>query len=191
MKETNMKNFAGAILLALMLVGFGDAQNPITVTDYFLALPNDRYSSPADRKIKNRAELIKYRKSLITIEDITNGYLKLDNNGMEGWSEFALFRKSDGTYLFAISEISCGPGCSGELQLLTYKNGKWTDVTNQFSPKLPTTATSGDYEMYWKLPRVGRTLIFVNTNEDVKEEREKLVYKEFKFEWNGTKFVGK
>lgn len=107
---------------------------------------------------------------------------------MEGWSEFALFKKSDGTYILAVSEIGCGPGCDGDLKFLTYNAGKWTDVTKQFVPKLPAQVTSGDYESYWKLPRVGKTLIFVNTDKDVRDESKKLVYKEFKFEWNGATF---
>jgi hypothetical protein len=189
MKQRVFTNLTVAVFLMLAAVAVF-AQQPKTVTDFYLALPDDRYSHPFGREIKSRAEITKYRKSLITIEDIKNGYLKLENNESEGWSEFALFKKSDGAYLFAVSEIGCGPGCSGELQLLTFKNGKWTDVSERFSPEIPTEADL-DLESYWKLPRVGKTLIFVNTNESVRDESEKLIYKEFKFEWDGAKFVKK
>lgn len=192
MKQQIITNLTIIVFLMLITSVFTPAQEePKTVTDFYLALPGDKYSHPYGKEIKSKAELIEYRKSLITVADLKNGYLKLENNESEGWSEFTLFKKPDGTYIFAISEISCGPGCSGDLQLMTFANGKWTDVTKQLAPKLPQEATSGDYENYWKLPRVGRTLIFVNTNEDVKEEGEKLVYREFKYEWNGTKFIKK
>ena len=180
------------ILLNLMVLSSLFAQEePKPVTDFYLALPADRYSHPFGKEIKSRSELINYRKSLITIADIKNGYLKLDQNESEGWSEFALFKKADGSYLLAVSEISCGPGCTGELQFLTYKNNKWTDVTRQYAPKIPAGADPEEYENYWALPRVGRTLVLVVTNEGVKEEGEKLVRREYKFEWNGTGFIRK
>jgi hypothetical protein len=178
----------------LILLAFNSLfaqEEPKTVTDFYLALPADRYSHPVGKEIKSRSELINYRKSLITVADIKNGYLKLDQNESEGWSEFALFKRADGSYLFAVSEISCGPGCTGELQFLTYKNNKWTDVTVEFAPKIPAGANADEYENYWKLPRLGRTLVFVVTNEGVKEEGEKLVLQEYKFEWNGTGFIRK
>src|SRR5438552_18609665 len=122
-----MKNIF-AILFLLVFSAFTFAQpQPKTVTDFYLALPSDRYSHPIGKEISGKEAIAKYRKSLITVEDISNGYIKLENNEMEGWSEFALFKKSDGTYILAVSEIGCGPGCDGHLQLLTYNNGKWTD----------------------------------------------------------------
>ena len=174
----------------ILTAAFVSAQQPRTVLDFYLALPKDRYSQPYGREIKTKAELVKYRRSLITVEDIKNGYIKLGSNGMEGWSEFALFKKTDGTYIFAVSEISCGPACNGNLELLIFKNEKWTDVTEQFSPDV-SAETNSDFENYWELPRAGKTLVYINTNEDVREESDKLIYTELKFNWNGSKFVKK
>lgn len=198
MKTQLFTNIAAVGFLILMAATFAFAQvQPKTVTDFYLALPGgccnvlgDDYLFREPENIKGKNALTEYRKSLITIADIKNGYLRLEGVEVgDGWVEIALFKKTDGAYIVALSQVTNADSLQGEIIFLTFNNGKWTDVTQQYAPKLPAKAVSEDLEAYWKLPRVGKTLIFVNTNENIKEESEKLVHKEFKFEWNGAKFV--
>ncbi len=198
-----MKKF---ILLTMLILTGGVgvfAQQLKTVTDFYLAMPNDRFLTNLEgKKITNKAELIKFRKSLIKIEDIKNGYLKLEGT-WEGWAEIALFRKKDGSYLIAETSVGCGPACDGSLKLSTYSGGKWTDVTKQFAPKVTNQMTfdgfkanggineeikSGDdLPFYYLLPQFGKTLkIACNECDDTAEDFTLLEY-----EWNGEKFVKK
>jgi hypothetical protein len=83
------------------------------VTDYFLAMPNAAYSRDASgTTIKGKAKVDAYRRSLIKIEDIKNGYLRLEGP-WEGWAEIALFKRTGGGYIVAHAENGCGPACSG------------------------------------------------------------------------------
>ena len=71
--------------------------------DDFLFYSNERNESPS--------AILRYRKSLIKIEDIKNGYLRLESNEWKGWTEVALFKKADGSSLVGISQVECKPGC--------------------------------------------------------------------------------
>jgi hypothetical protein len=179
---------------------------PKTVTDYFLAMPNDVYSSDMEgNKITGKAALTKYRKSLIKIEDIKNGYLRLEG-AWEGWAEIALFKKNDGSYLVAQAESGCGPACDGFVKFWSYKAGKWTDVTksvfaeptakavakqfNAIKPADDETADEAGMPFYYLLPRVGRTLkLACNECSQVDDGSPDFVI--FEYEWNGAKFVKK
>jgi hypothetical protein len=159
---------------------------PKTVTDYFLAMPNDLYSSTIEgKKITNKAALIKHRKSLIKIEDIKNGYLKLEGP-WEGWAEIAL--------------------CDGSVKFWTYKAGKWADVTKSVFTQ-PTgkavakqfNATKGETDeaadesgmpFYYNLPRQGKIMTLAcNECSEVQDGKDDFTI--FSYEWNGTKFVKK
>ena len=129
-------NSAIAIFLTLLLFGSASAQEPKTVTDFYLAMPSgsydllpdgegDSYLFRENDEIKGKAAITKFRKSLIKIEDIKNGYLKLESDLWEGgWMEIVLFKKTDGSYIVAVSQVECGPGCSGGAEFLSYSNGK-------------------------------------------------------------------
>ena len=162
------------------------AQQPQTVTDFYLAMPNDTYSHSSGKEIKSKAAITKYRKSLIKIEDIKNGYLKIEPNESEGWSEIALFKKTDGLYLVAHSQVGCGPACSGGIEFFTYAGGKWTDVTKQFFPKLTKEAEAAE-DCLFELPRTGRILKMSCGNTEDDTDKGKV----FKFEGNGAKFINK
>lgn len=96
--------------------------------------------------------MARHRRSLIKTEDVANGYLKLE--GMwEGWVEIAIFKKADGTYLVAVSQVGCGPGCEGGLMFLSHNKGRWTDVTDEVFPADPFSADG-----YFQLPRTGTTI---------------------------------
>ena len=172
---------------------------PKTVTDFYLALPDNLSDiagasrsdlpnfegslvfSPSE-KSRSQSASDKFRKSLIKVEDVKNGYLYLE--GMwEGWAEIALFRKADGTYLVAVSQVGCGPGCAGDLMFLAYEKGRWTNVTRRVFP----AASSGDY--YFKLPRAGTT-VEQRLGEDCGADEEcESRQKAAEFKWDRTKFV--
>ncbi|MBL8182376.1 MAG: hypothetical protein JNL64_12285 [Blastocatellia bacterium] len=145
-----------------------------TVTDYFLAMPNDVYSTDASgTKLTTKAAITKYRRSLIKIEDIKNGFIRLEGS-WEGWADIALFKKKDGSYLVAHAETGCGPACSGFVKFYTVNAGIWTDVTGSVFKELTDvdaakafnrrkseedeTASVDDFNFYYILPREGRTI---------------------------------
>ncbi len=176
---------------------------PKTVTDFYLAMPSSVYSTTSEgNEITNKNELIKYRRSLIKIEDIKNGYLRLEG-AWEGWSEIVLFKKTDGSYIIAESKTGCGPGCEGSLKFQTFKNNKWTDVTKEVWTDISfkeavkvfnsrkqdgiEPAEENDFSFYYLLPRYGKTLkIACNMCSFLDGD---FVF--MQFDWNGSKFVRK
>jgi len=177
------------------------AQVPLkTVTDYFLAMPADVYATTIDGKtVKGKAALTKYRKSLIKIEDIKNGYLKLEG-AWEGWAEIALFKKKDGSFLIAQAETGCGPACDGFIKFFTYNSGKWTDVTKQVFPTLSEKQINQAFinkkisledgtSHYFLLPRVGTTIKMACNmceNGETTDDPDLVL---MEFAWNGEKFT--
>jgi hypothetical protein len=179
---------------------------PKTVTDYYLAMPDNVYSSGVDgAKIKGKAAIAKFRKSLIKIEDIKNGYLKIEGT-WEGWAEIVLFKKTDGSYIIGQAESGCGPACDGFVKFWTYKAGKWTDATKSVFTE-PTgkavakqfNATKGEIDeaadesgmpFYYNLPREGKIMkVACNECSEVIDGAEDFTI--FQYEWNGAKFVKK
>ncbi len=200
-----MKQIILLSISILVFTAFAFAQ-PKTVTDYYLAMPDSVYSSKVDgSKVKGKAALTKFRKSLIEIEDIKNGYLKIEGT-WEGWAEIALFKKTDGSYIIAQAESGCGPVCDGSVKFWTYNNGKWTDVTksvftqptgkevakqfNAIKPESDEAADESGMPFYYNLPRQGRVMI-VACNECSQVPDGVADFTIFKYEWNGTKFVKK
>ena len=190
-----------SIFLTMSLAVFAQ---PKTVTDDFLAMPNDVYSTDIEgNKITGKPALTKHRKSLIKIEDIKNAYRKLEGPS-EGWAEIVLFKKNDGSYIIAQAESGCGPACDGFVKFWTYSAGKWRDITKTVFPQIsaktaaktfnlkkPSDAENADEEgfpFYFLLPRVGKTLK-VACNECTQSGSEDFVFMEF--DWNGTRFVPK
>ena len=187
--------FFAALLLPILV--YGQTQ-PKTITEFYLALPTSfnavknlddtpfRDGFFFDEFYENetttsKAAILKHRKALIEIEDIANGYLRLKSKGQDGWEEIALFKKANGRYLVALSQVECGPGCAGDLMFLAYNRGTWTNVTKQVFPSSPSSG-----EGYFKLPRVGTTVELIcgdDSNEDCKEESTLS-----EFEWNKVKF---
>lgn len=191
-------------ILLISTFGFSIFAQPKTVTEFYLVMPDDIYvfSTKMGEKITDKAELIKFRKSLIKIEDIKNGYLKLEGD-WEGWAEIVLFKKTDGSYLIAENLSGCGPACEGTLKFWTYKGGKWTEVTKQIWTEISGTdaikvfnshrqdgierAEENDFSFYYLLPRYGKTLkIACNLCSYLDGD---FVF--MQFDWNGTKFVRK
>ena len=199
MKPTAIRMVAITVLPAFISVvcAFGQAQ-PKTVTEFYLALPGgihgiagtqnseipgfeDDFFFYSNQRNEAKSSILKYRKSLIKIEDIKNGYLRLESNEWEGWVEIALFKKGDGSYLVALSQVACRPGCSGGIIFSTYKSGNWKNETNQVFPGSPQRGG------YYKLPRFGTTIALVCGDEGGESchDGETLA----KFQWNKDKFV--
>jgi hypothetical protein len=196
-----MRNTFAILFLSVFLTSTFAQKQPKTVTDFYMALPTsfnivkNLDESPfrdgfffgefyENGRNTSQAAITKHRKSLIEIEDIKNGYLRLKPKESEGWEEIALFKKADGEYLVAISQVECGPGCSGDLMFLAYNKGIWTNVTKQIFP-----SNSSSDQGYFKLPRVGTTIALID-GEDVGSAKTEDEMKKAEFKWNKVKFVG-
>jgi hypothetical protein len=200
--------FLSIATIAFASAAFASAAfaQPKTVTDYFLAMPDNVYSSKIDgTKVKGKAAITKLRKSMIKIEDVKNGYLMIEGS-WEDWAEIALFKKTDGSYIIAQAESGCGPACDGSVKFWTYNAGKWTDVTKsvfteptgkavakQFNATKGATDEAADESgmpFYYNLPRQGK-IIKVACNECSEVIDGKGDFTIFQYEWNGVKFVKK
>jgi hypothetical protein len=188
-----------SVFIVLTFVFSASAQNsqPKTVTDFFYLLPN-KYFTPYDSG-EGTPTLRNYRKSIIKIEDVKNGYLRIEEPITEGWREVAIFKKKDGKYIVGILQIGCGPDCTTEeMDFLSYENGDWQDVTRQVLPKITDAQISAAYKRHkiskdemgglvYELPRVG-TSIKVNGGGDYGDAAFKpIVF--FEMNWDGAKFV--
>ncbi len=200
-----MKIILNLFVLTIAFVGSTFAQ-PKTVTDYFLAMPNDVYSTTIEgNKVTGKAALTKFRKSMIKTEDIKNGFLRIEGS-WEGWAEIALFKKTDGSYIIAQAENGCGPACDGFVKFWTYNAGKWTDITksvfteptgkaaakqfNATKGKDDEAADADGLPFYYSLPRQGKIMRTVcNECSQVQDGTDDFTI--FKYEWNGAKFVKK
>jgi len=158
------------ILLTFVLVVSATGQpQPRTVTEFYLALPGGIYGIQgtqdseipgfendfffyANERNESTSAIRTYRKSLIKIEDIKNGYLRLESKDWKGWAEIALFKKADGSYVAAISQTACEPMCRGGVMFAIYENGRWKNVTKQVFPQ------SSPQRGYYQLPRVGTSI---------------------------------
>lgn len=160
MRKTSRVAWGLVVVLAVLgdaAVSAPRAKSPRTVVDYYMLLPA-RYFEIDRRNLLN----LKYG----AVVDVRNGYIHTWHDGAQQGLEVALFRRPDGSYLVAINHMGDeGPddAWSPWLDFLTYRNGRWTDVTKttlprQFSEKLG-----------YELPRYGRTIRVVT-------ESEKLVY---------------
>lgn len=178
------------IIFAWVSLISAQSSEPKTVTDFFYLLP-EKYFAPYHDGEGKKADLKEYRQSIIKIEDIKNGYLRLEGL-WEGWAEVVIFKKTNGKYIVGISEVGCGPICGSEETFLAYENSKWSEITAQVLPKISETQLKAAYKRHkiteedepglvYELPRVGKT-IKVRTDGD-----KNLVI--FELTWNGAKFI--
>ena len=187
------------IAAVLIASGFAFPQaRPKTVFEFYMVLPtsfnlvknledtpfrsgfffNEFYENEG---VVSKEAIVKHRKSLIKIQDIANGYLKLEPKDTKGWEEVALFKKADGNYLVALSQVECAP-CAGDLMILAYDKGTWTNVTKQVFG-----SDSQSYDGYFKLPRTGTTIELTcgdDSNENCKSGAVLAT-----FDWNKTTFA--
>lgn len=185
---------AALFIVSAMLVV--RAQTPKTVTDYFMIFPSSDYAKNLQgEELKTDAEIAAFRKSIIKIEDIRNGYLRLEG-GWEGWGEFALFKKADGTYLIANTVVECAPVCSGTLAFHEYKDGKWNDVSSNVFPAPDNDEVTAAMKrakldddsvfMLYTLPRKGTEITAVCSL-----CRNDADFTLFRYSWKPPKFVRK
>jgi hypothetical protein len=194
MKILTISVFIGLLALTLAsgsVVAQKTASVPKTVTDYFMLMTADML--PALEGVKNR-------RSLIKVEDVNNGYLRLEG-GWEGWAEVALFRKKNGTVVIVIEHVGCGPACMGGASFFEYRGGKWIDVDDGVMPELMNEdilaaynriKTRGDEPhtldelpyTYWILPRRGTSLRIAIGDESPSNGKVLMTY-----DWNGERFV--
>jgi len=187
----------GFVLVFSMFVVAAGQTQPRTVTDFYLTLPgsvngiegtqeSDLYGFENDFRFysnernESKAEILRYRKSLIKIEDIKNGYLRLESDKWHGWVELALFKKADGSTLVAISQVECGPVCSGGVIFCAYRNSHWKNVTQE------VFSESSSRRGYYALPRVGTSINSVCGGDGCRQGQ---VLAEF--QWNKQKFIKK
>ena len=195
MKVQIFLRFATTVLLGLLSFGSAAAQEPRTVTDHLMAVPNDLFKLVdenfefADPAPKTKADMDKYRRSKILVEDIKNGYIEYEHN--EFPTQIALFKKDAGGYLMAVSVRSLvhadnGQVCAGDLAFIEYNGGEWLNVSEKYAPKLNAIEAKKAKRLLscYELPREGRTLRLYSLFWDSEDTWGH-------FEWNGTKFVGK
>lgn len=183
--------FCFPILLTGCFVNVFFAQSePKTVTDFFYLLP-EKHFAPFEDGNGKKPSLIDFRKSIIKIGDIKNGYLRLESYQWEGWAEVAIFKKKNGKYVVLVVENSCGPVCGSEVTAYSRDNGTWADVTTQVLPKISDANLNAAYKRHrtssndepglvYELPRIGKT-IKVRT-----DGGQDIIF--FELTWNGSKF---
>lgn len=188
-----------AILLIFSFLVSASAQTqPRTVTEFYLSLPGSingiegtqdsdipgfesDFFFYANERNESSAAIRAYRKSLIKIEDVKNGYLRVESHEWKGWAEVALFKKADGSYVVAISQVACTASCRGGVIFATYRSGHWKDVTKEVFPH------SSQQQSYYQLPRVGTSIVLVCGDKTSKSCLFGVELAEF--QWNKERFV--
>ena len=123
-----------AMLVLFLLTGSSLAQvanerRPTSILDYYFLLPH-RYLDHLT------ADSRPVREAAIQIKDLDGRFLKSGPSADEVYTALALFKKSDGSDLMAVENRSCPSGCASTLNLLSYTNGRWTDVTHDLLPAI-------------------------------------------------------
>src|SRR5688572_11507644 len=123
-----------AVLFLFLLTGSSLAQvqnerRPTSILDYYFLLPQQYLAHLS-------ADSRPAREAAIQIKDLDGGFLKSGLSIEETSTALALFKKSDGNDLIAVVNRSCPSGCSSNLNLLSYANGQWTDVTHNLLPSI-------------------------------------------------------
>lgn len=132
-----MKKILFLICITITFSAFSSvatAQKKMTVNDYFLAIPQEYL------KI-DRVQRAKW----IEEDDATNDYLKFnvplsaddDWGGAEVWGEVQIFKGKAGKTLIAMAVNRCLESvCLGQLLMLDYAGGKFTDASEIFVPAI-------------------------------------------------------
>ena len=122
-----------SILVLFVLTGSSLAQvadsRPKSILDYYFLLPH-KYLSYL------KADSRSVREAALKIKDVDGGFLKSGQAADEVSTSLALFKKSDGSDLIAVENRSCPSGCFSSLNLLSYANDQWTDVTQELLPAI-------------------------------------------------------
>jgi hypothetical protein len=127
------------------------ADGPKSIRDFFMLLPEKYFvleGCERENDTDCRKAKLDYLKTFAEIEDTANGYLKGGCDGAQSCLEMTIFKRPDGTYLFAVSAES---EMTIEQHFLDFGGGKWTDVSTQVVPEF------GKDKIY-ELPRRGTTV---------------------------------
>ena len=194
---------------------------PQTVTDFYMLLPGSMNDVRTDYEAHsflfylederlNLATTRAHRRSLIAIEDVKNGYIKLQTPDWLAaglWMEIAKFTTKAGASVMGVSQLEqCdGPkyqleSCDGGLVFLKYADQKWMDVSDQVFPaqggvlgnnSSRTIATSR--YCHFALPRQGTDLRMVcrHYGEKGKSAGKTFTTSEKRFAWNGAQFIAR
>ncbi|AEP11792.1 hypothetical protein Cabther_A1038 [Chloracidobacterium thermophilum B] len=142
-----------------------------TLDEYFLAIP-DSYL-PSVPRARRRTLL---RPEHVTVRDERNGYLQIAGDGARPTVTVAKFRRSDGTYLIAVTaDYEMGSEC----WLLDEQPGGFVDVTRNL---IPDYRRCEDFEAadchVYELPRYGTTIV---VKDGAGRER-------YRLGWRGNRF---
>ena len=181
-----------SMLVLFMLTGSSLAQvvdsRPKSILDYYLLLPHKylNYLKADSRSVREAA---------LKIKDVDGGFLKSGQAADEVSTSLALFKKSDGSDVIAVENRSCPSGCSSSLNLLSYANDQWTDVTKDLLPAIEESKirallrqqyTNAPVEQI-RQPRLIHTLRKDGRSIEVNEHWTGMVLGEF--EWANDAFI--
>ena len=130
----NFRRSLPAILVLFLLTGSSLAQVPVnrrpkSILDYYFLLPHKylAYLTADSRSVREAA---------IQIKDLDDEFLKSGLATDEVSTSLTLFKKSDGSDVIAVENRSCPAGCSSSLNLLSYANDQWAEVTHDLLPAI-------------------------------------------------------
>lgn len=182
-----------SMLVLFTLTGTSLAQvadlRPKSILDYYFLLPH-KYLTYL------KADSRSVREAALKIKDVDGGFLKSGQAADEVSTSLALFKKSDGSAVIAVENRSCPSGCSSSLNLLSYANDQWTDVTRELLPPIDESKiqallrrqyTSPPHQM--REPRIIHTLRKDGRSIEVNEHWTGMVLGEF--EWANDAFIFK
>lgn len=129
-------SFSLITIIFTALAVSAQSKAPKTARDYFMLLPGKYFSLDCCMMLRSvKAQKEKYLKTYLETEDIPNGYLAGGGDGAQEGFEMALFKRPAGDHL--IGFYSYGEGGPEDTPLtvfLTYKSGRWTDVSKTVVP---------------------------------------------------------
>lgn len=147
-----------------------------TVLDYYFELPDNLFRCDLNPNINK-----KYKSSLLTHQNIPNGYLTAQVE--ENQLQVAIFKdKTHQRDIIAVF-LECGEICAcGHRHFFTPNDQDLKEVTANFLPKMEESVQKRckDCEIEYKLPEFGTTIevIDIHANKPI-----------LKFEWEAGKFV--
>jgi hypothetical protein len=143
MSRNSNKAWLGVVILFLF-TGSSSAQtladrHSKSILDYYLLLPH-KYLSYLTTDSQQA------REAAIQVKNLDGGFLKSGIVTDEVSTTLALFKRSDGSNLIAVENRSCPAMCASNLNLLTYANDQWVDVTYDVLPAIDGSAVEASLQ---------------------------------------------
>jgi hypothetical protein len=148
-------------------------QQPKTVLDYFLLLPNSFFE--IDRSVMGRKKWL-YGTGRGVV-DVKNDYLRMQGDGAQGTLNVALFRHKGKVLVAVQNEFE-----EGTLSFLRFERGVWKDTTTEVMPLSYNDRNTYIVPRYGTIIRVLRGNSFYDTGHDAKRARL------YDFVWTGGRF---